>query len=201
MLEAALLVGRELWDSTRARLFEGPGACALVSTRRGVDEGTSDVWFTVLPTRGALDEGGSVAVILTSPGGSHYGRLDARGCCVIRGVPDGRYRIGMYRVPDVVHGHGHSVLAVPVDRLRASCCWTSGDTRVIARSMGDDWRTIQVEANVPRSRSDVEVGRVVDGRVELRSAHLTRTRPGCRPAATVRFESSGDASLVCLPLL
>jgi hypothetical protein len=98
ILEAALLVGRELWDSTRAHLFEGKAVSVLMSSRRNSSE-TSDVWITVLARTGAFDGAGPVTITLTSGEWSHAGRLDARGCCTIPDVPDGRYRIDLCRAP------------------------------------------------------------------------------------------------------
>jgi hypothetical protein len=112
ILEAALLVGRELWDSTRSRLFEGQAVSVLLSSRRGVP-GMSDVWITVVAN--ALDEHGPVTVTLAGADGSHAGRLDARGCCVIRGVPDGRYRIDMCRTLEQDRVPYAAVLLLPVD--------------------------------------------------------------------------------------
>ena len=98
ILEAALLVGRELWDSTRAHLFEGEAVSVLMSSRRSSSE-TSDVWVTVLARTSAFDGAGPVTITLTSGEWSRAGRLDTRGCCTIRGVPDGRYRIDLCRAP------------------------------------------------------------------------------------------------------
>jgi hypothetical protein len=114
IVEAALLVGRELWDSTRARLFEGEAASVLMSSRRS-SPGTSDVWITVLAGAGALEEGGPVTVTLASPESTHTGRLDARGCCVILGVPDGRYHIDMCRTLEQDRVPYAAVLFLPVD--------------------------------------------------------------------------------------
>ena len=113
ILEAAFLVGREPWDSTRARLFEGESVSVLVSSRRDATE-TSDVCVTVVAKAAALGEGGPVVVTLTSGDGSHSEQLDARGCCVIRGVPDGRYRIDMCREPGPGRDYA-AILLLPVE--------------------------------------------------------------------------------------
>jgi hypothetical protein len=115
ILEAAHLVRRELWDSTRARLFEGAVVSVLMSSRVGDSPGVSDVWVTVMPTAVELDEAGPVEVTLTGADSSHAGRLNDRGCCVIRGVPDGRYRIDLCRAPDRDRGRYASILFLPVD--------------------------------------------------------------------------------------
>jgi hypothetical protein len=114
IVEAALLVQRELWDSTRARLFEGEAVSVLMSSRQG-SPGLSDVWVTVMPGAGALDEQGPITVTLTGADGAHAGRLDARGCCVIRGVPDGRYRIDLCRTLEQDRAHYAAVLFLPGD--------------------------------------------------------------------------------------
>lgn len=110
ILEAALLVGRELWDSTRARLFDGDAVSVLMSSRRD-SPGTSDVAVTLIARTGAFDADGPVTITLTGEERTHCGRLDARGCCTIRGVPDGRYRVGVARAP----AGSATVLYLPVD--------------------------------------------------------------------------------------
>lgn len=110
--EAALLVGVELWDSTRARLFEGEATSVLVSSRRNVT-GTSDVSVMVIAT-GGLDVREPIVITLT--GAARYtGRLDARGTCVIRDVPDDRYRIDIRRKSEQERGRRAAILAWPVD--------------------------------------------------------------------------------------
>ena len=111
VLEAADLLGRELWDSTRARLYESGTVCVLLSSQRASPAIEADVYVTVLATTGALGEKEPVTVTLTGPGGSHAGRLDARGRCTIRGVPDGRYRVDMRRMP----ARYAPVLLLPLD--------------------------------------------------------------------------------------
>jgi len=113
IVEAALLVRRELWDSTRARVFDGEDVMVLMSSRRD-SPGISDVWVTVMPKTAAL-AGGPVSVTLTGSDSCHAGRLDDRGCCVIHGVPDGRYRIDMCRAPERDRVRYGSVLFLPVD--------------------------------------------------------------------------------------
>jgi hypothetical protein len=98
ILEAALLVKGELWDVTRAHLFEGEAVSILMSSRRNSSE-TSDVWVTVLARTSAFDGPGPVTITLSSGEWSCAGRLDARGCCTIRGVPNGQYRIDVCRAP------------------------------------------------------------------------------------------------------
>jgi hypothetical protein len=66
---------------------------------------------------------------------------------------------------------------------------------VVATRLTDGWRAIQLEAGRRGRRGDVQVGRVVDGRLELRSVRLGQ-RAG---RAVVEFESAGDADVVCLP--
>ena len=114
IVEAASLVGREPWDSTRARLFEGESVSVLMSSRRDAND-TSDVLVTVVAEVAALGDGGPVAVTLTGGEGSHTERLDARGCCVIRGVPDGRYRIDMCRESGPERGDYAAILLLPRD--------------------------------------------------------------------------------------
>lgn len=96
--EAAALVGREPWDSRRGRLLEGECVSVLLSSRRSPGTGASDVWMTVMPKRGRLSADEQVQVTLAGPGGSFFGGLDGRGCCVIRDVPAGTYCVGMRRV-------------------------------------------------------------------------------------------------------
>jgi hypothetical protein len=115
VLEAATLVGQELWDTTRAQLFEGESVSVLMSSRRGRVTDTSDVWVTVLARATAIDDGGPVAVTLTGIDGSRTERLDARGCCVIRDVPDGRYHIEMSRQPGPDRAGGAALLILPVE--------------------------------------------------------------------------------------
>jgi len=113
ILEAAFLVGREPWDSTRARLFEGESVSVLISSRRDATD-TSDVRVTVVAKATALgDDDRPVAVTLTGGEGSHTERLDARGCCVIRGVPDGHYRIDMCRESGSDRGDYAAILLLP----------------------------------------------------------------------------------------
>ena len=115
ILEAASLVGKALWDSTRAQLFEGESVSVLVSSRRGRTTDVSDVWVTVLAKATAIDNRGSVAVTLTGTDCSRSERLDARGCCVIRDLPDGRYHIDMSREPGPDPAGCAAVLLLPVD--------------------------------------------------------------------------------------
>jgi hypothetical protein len=112
ILEAASLVGREPWDSTRARLFEGESVSVLISSRRDATD-TSDVCVTVVAKAAALGDGGPVAVTLTGGDSSHTERLDGRGRCVIRGVPDGRYRIDMCRESGPDRGEYAAILLLP----------------------------------------------------------------------------------------
>jgi hypothetical protein len=96
VVEAATLVGRRPWDSTRAELFEGEVVSILVSPRQGARPGMSDVSITMVVRRdGPLD---AVGVTLAGAEGCREGRLDARGRCVIRDVADGRYRLGFCRL-------------------------------------------------------------------------------------------------------
>jgi hypothetical protein len=98
IVEAAVLVGREPWDSTRARFFESEGVSVLLSSRRRSRTGASDVWITVVAKGRGLTGGGPVTVTLAGSSGSRHGELDATGCCVIRDLPAGTYWIGVCRV-------------------------------------------------------------------------------------------------------
>lgn len=110
--EAALLVGVELWDSTRARLYEGRATSVLVSSQRN-STGSSDVSVMVIAA-GPLDDGEPILVTLA--GAAMYtGRLDARGGCVIRDVPDGRYRIDIRRESEREGVRRAAILALPID--------------------------------------------------------------------------------------
>jgi hypothetical protein len=97
VVEAATLVGRRPWDSTRAELFEGEAVSVLVSPRQGARPGTSDVSITMVVRRDRT-LADAVGVTLAGAGGRREGRLDARGRCVIRDVADGRYRLGFCRL-------------------------------------------------------------------------------------------------------
>jgi hypothetical protein len=201
VLEAAAMVGREAWDSTRAQLFDGRTVSVLVSPRRTAGPGASDVWITVVSGRGGAALRGTVAVTLIGESQSQYGRLDARGRCLIRAVPDGRYQIGLHRVPELGGPHHAAILPVPAACLDRSSCWTSGDGRLTARRLSDGWRTIEVEAADPASGpAEVHVGRVVDGSLELRRLHIDPLPGGRRRAVRLEFEAPGSPALVCLPL-
>lgn len=99
MLEAESLAGEELLDSTRARLFEGGAVSTFISPRR-TGEGRSEVSITLLPKSGALDPLDSVVVTLDGEQGRYEARLDVRGRCVVRDVPDARYRLRFWRATD-----------------------------------------------------------------------------------------------------
>ena len=75
---------------------------SLLMSSRLDGPGTSDVSVTLVTTA-ELDAGGPVVVTLIGAA-SYRGRLDSRGCCVIRGVPDGPYRIDISRERDLVSG-------------------------------------------------------------------------------------------------
>jgi hypothetical protein len=195
------MIRREPWDSTRAQLFEGLAVSVLVSPRRCRRPGMSDVWITMVAKPGGPRQLGPAAVTLAGTRRSQYGRLDARGRCLIRDVPDGQYRLGLCRVPELTDPQIAAILPVPAECLDSSSSWTSGDGRLTARRLSEDWRTIQVEAAGTTGESaDLQVGRVVDGRLELRRVHLDARPVGGRRTATLRFDTPGAPAVVCLPL-
>jgi hypothetical protein len=197
--EAASLVGQEPWHSTTAHLFEGHAVIVLLSPMRCRLPGTSDIQVTLLVKRrcGML---GSVAITMARHRSSYYGKLDAGGQCLIRDVPDGLYQLGLSRVPELGHPDDAPILPVPAECLGDSPCWTSGDGQVTATRLSEDWRTVQLEADTADVGSGLQVGRVVDGRLELRSVDLGRPQGAERLAATLEFEPLGSPTLVCLPL-
>jgi hypothetical protein len=196
--EADALLGRERWDSARAGLFEGSTATVLVSPRRGAAAGAADVWVTLLVTSGRATSLGDVAVTLRGPGEARYGRLDARGRCLVRDVPDASYRLGLCRVAALARADEAATLPLPADRLGDCPRWTSCDGGVTATRLSEDWQDVRLDAAAPESWP-ITVGRVVDGRLELRSV-----RPDAggssEPAATLRFACVGPPDVVCLPL-
>jgi hypothetical protein len=99
MLEADALVGEVPLDSTRAELFEGRAVSVLVSPSAGAHAGRSDISITMVPKAGAWGPLDCVVATLVGDGGRRRLRLDARGRCLMRDVPDGRYRLGFCRAP------------------------------------------------------------------------------------------------------
>jgi hypothetical protein len=195
--EADELLGRERWDSARAGLFEGSTATVLVSPRRGETAGSADVRVTLVVTSDQAAPAGDVAVTLRGPAGAHYGRLDARGRCLFRDVPDGRYRLGLWRVAGLARPDQGGTLPLPAERLGDCPRWTSCDGRVTVTTPREDWRDVRLDAAAPGAWP-LSVGRVVDGRLELRSV---QPDAGAGPgAATLRFACAGPPDVVCLPL-
>src|SRR5262245_28453559 len=92
-VDAVLPLGQGDWDSTRPLLVEEPGVTVLVTSRQAGQPGASDVFVTVVPTSGANPSLASLAVTLTGSAARRQARLDRRGQCVIRGVPDARYAL------------------------------------------------------------------------------------------------------------
>jgi hypothetical protein len=197
VLEAAALVGRERWESTRAELFEGPSVTVLVSPRRGPRDDASDVWVTVVVTTDTTETLDDVAVTLEGPSEGRYARLDRRGRCVVTDVLDASYRLGLCRVAEVHGPADQATLPLPAECLGDCPRWTSADGSLTATRLSDDWRRVRVEAEAPRQ---VTSGRVVDGRLDLRSVALDRAPGSDRPTATLEFESAGPPDVVCLPL-
>jgi hypothetical protein len=93
VVETVVLVGQGSWDSRRPLLYEGRSVTVLVTSRRARRPGASDVTFTVVPSTGGPASLESLAVSLTGSEASRLGRLDPRGRCVIRDVPDARYAL------------------------------------------------------------------------------------------------------------
>jgi hypothetical protein len=91
LAEAAALVARAPWDSRRPAFLEGDSVAVLIAPERSDEERTSDVAVTVRPAPMVAAE--SVAVVLAGPAGCWSARLDARGRCTIRGVPDAQYAV------------------------------------------------------------------------------------------------------------
>jgi hypothetical protein len=106
--ETVLLLGEGSWDSRRPLLYEGGSVTVLVTSRRGRLPGASDVSFTVVPTHGAAASLDSLAVTLTGSSASRQGRLDPRGRCVIRDVPDARYALRLRQLTEPEPPDDHS---------------------------------------------------------------------------------------------
>lgn len=98
--ETVLALGEGPWDSRRPLLYEGGSLTVLVTSRQARRPGASDVSFTVVPTRGAAAALDSLAVTLTGSSASRQCRLDPRGRCVIRDVPDARYALRLRHVTE-----------------------------------------------------------------------------------------------------
>lgn len=98
VVEMVLPLGDGSWDSRGPLLCEGRSLTVLVTSRRGRRPGASDVSFTVVPRPGAGASLDSLAVTLTGSAASRHGRLDPRGRCVIRDVPDARYALRLRRM-------------------------------------------------------------------------------------------------------
>jgi hypothetical protein len=95
--EAAALVARGPWDSTRAALLEGDSVAVLIAPQRRDERHASDVAVTVRPA--PVVPADSVTVVPAGPEGCWSARLDALGRCTIRGVPDARYRVRLVPRP------------------------------------------------------------------------------------------------------
>jgi hypothetical protein len=189
--EADELPGRERWDGARAGLFEGSTATVLVSPRRGEAACAADVWVTLVVTSDQAAPADDVAVTLRGPAGARYGRLDARGRCLSRDVPDGRYRLGLCRVAELARPDEAAVLPLPADRVGDCPRWTSCDGGVTATTLSEDWRDVRLDAAAP-GPWPLSVGRVVDGRLELRSVRPDAGPVPAWPAAsTLRFACAG----------
>lgn len=93
IMDAVLPLGQGDWDSTRPLLVEDAAVTVLVTSRQAGQPGASDVFVTVVPTSGATASLASLAVTLTGSAASRQVRLDRRGQCVIRDVPDARYAL------------------------------------------------------------------------------------------------------------
>ena len=100
IVETDLLLGQASSDSTQPLPVEGHDVTALVTSRQGRQPGASDVSFTVVPAADATAALDSLAVTLTGSAASRRGRIDPRGRCVIRDVPDARYALRLRAVAD-----------------------------------------------------------------------------------------------------
>lgn len=96
--EMVLPLGDGSWDCRRPLLCEGGALTVLVTSRQGRRPGASDVSLTVVPAPGAAASLDSLAVTLSGSAASRHGRLDPRGRCVIRDVPDARYALRLRQV-------------------------------------------------------------------------------------------------------
>jgi len=194
--EAEFLLGQEKWNSREPTVIEDASLLVLVTPKGGRRPETSDIRITAVPKSHRRERLDRVAVTLAGRSGCRYGRLDLRGWCVIRDVPDGRYRLGLFRLTEP----SHELLPLPLQRQAASGCWTNADGSVTTRQLSPEWRKILVEADESGADRELSVGRVVNGRLEVQRIHLEHAGDGSRSFATLEFEAAGPPALVCLPL-
>ena|ERR1041385_4802164 len=108
IMETDLLVGEASWDSTLPILLESHDLTVLVTARRTEQPGVSDIAFTVVAGPKSTAALGSLAVTLTGSAASRRGRIDPRGRCVIRDVPDARYALRLRAVAGQDQRDDHS---------------------------------------------------------------------------------------------
>jgi hypothetical protein len=108
VVETVVLVGKGSWDSRRPLLYEGRSVTVLVTSRRARRAGASDVSFTVVPSDDGPAALESLAVSLTGSAASRQGRLDPRGRCVLRDVPDARYALRLRPATEPERPDDHS---------------------------------------------------------------------------------------------